>query len=44
MDVNRIGQADADVMACIGIDDADVLTPLPASTDALVGFAYRDYG
>jgi hypothetical protein len=44
VNVDCVGQADADVMARIGIDDADVLTPFPALTDTLVGFPDRGLG
>ncbi len=41
---DRVGKPHADVMACIGIDDFDVLARAPVLADQLVGFAYRNLG
>jgi hypothetical protein len=41
---DRIGQADADVMACVGVEDLDVLTARTGFADALVGLADRGLG
>ena len=41
MDVNRMDDADTDVMACIGIENLDDIAPGRRLANALVGFAGR---
>ncbi len=34
---DRVDQADTDVVACVGIDNLDILTIVPAGADFFVG-------